>query len=253
MSDKIQNEATLVKFSIALYNIYLDQKNKDKFKNGLDELFKQFFSTKKICFSEAFLFLKLYCSSFESVPEGIRGYFKNSEDATRRFCEESSGLINVLDELTYWSIKESKGKRYITTEEVGNILSANHQMVLSLIHSERLPSYKLNNQYRVLYDDVISFIEENKYTSKKKQKNSKHALYNPTEITVSKKDTHIASIVIKNEPREESVESSTSTTNNTQINSDIIVNSGDSQKESGMGVPIATMMTSNKQKLSIDL
>ena len=253
MGDKIQNEAALVKFSIALYNICSERKNKDKFKMELDELFKQFFLAKKICFSEAFLFLKLYCSSFEFVPEGIRGYFKNSEDATRRFCEESSRLINVLDELTYWSIKESKGKRYITTEEVGGILSANHQMVLSLIHSERLPSYKLNNQYRILYDDVISFIEENKYTSKKKQKNFKRDSDAPIESPVSKKDTPIASIVIKDEPREERIESSTSTTNNTQINSDIIASSGDSQKESGMGVPIATMMTSNKQKLSIDL
>ena len=253
MGDKIQNEAVLVKFSIALYNICSERKNKDKFKMELGDLFKQFFLTKKICFSEAFLFLKLYCSSFEFVPEGIRGYFKNSEDATRRFCKESSRLINILDELTYWSIKESKGKRYITTEEVGGILSANHQMVLSLIHSDRLPSYKLNNQYRVLYDDVISFMEENKYTSKKKQNDSRRTPDKPMEIAASKKDTPIASIVVKNEPQEESVEDSVSTTNNTQINSDIIASSGDSQKESGMGVPIATMMTSNKQKLSIDL
>ena len=253
MGNKIQNESILVKFSIALYNICLEQKNKDKFNSELNELFKQFFLPKKICFSEAFLFLKLYCSSSEFIPEGIRGYFKNSEDATRRFCEESSHLINVLDELTYWSIKETKGKRYITTEEVGGILSANHQMVLGLIHSERLPSYKLNNQYRVLYDDVISFIEENKYTSKKKQKDSRRASDKSKKITVSKEDAPIASIVVKNEPLEENVESSTSTINNTQINSDIIVSNGDSQKESGMGVPIATMMTSNKQKLSIDL
>lgn len=246
----------LTAFSIMLYNICKENKGKDSLKKNIDELYITFFENQKICFGEAFSFLKMYCSDIDVLPNLLKNHFKNDKNEMEAFCSQSNKMILILNRLILWLIKDARGKRYITTEEVGTILSANHQMVLGLIHSGKLPAYKLNNQYRILYDDVILFIEENKYSSinkptKKQQQESVVSQKSPSQ---HKNNEPIVYIVEKKEgakdtKKKEPVE------NQEDSFSDIIDDNADSNKESGMGVSLANMIqpTKKKEKIAIEL
>lgn len=255
MSEKNQNESLLINLSIMLYKICQENKGKDTLKKNIEELFNKFFFNKKIAFNEAFSFLNL-CSNEDAVTDKLRLRLKNDGIEIINFCNQSKKMLSILNGLILWLIKDARGKRYITTEEVGTILSANHQMVLGLIHSGKLPAYKLNNQYRILYDDVILFIEENKYSSinkptKKQQQESVISQKSPSQ---HKNNEPIVYIVEKNEgakdtKKKESVE------NQEDSFSDIIDDNADSNKESGMGVSLANMIqpTKKKEKIAIEL
>jgi excisionase family DNA binding protein len=250
-----KTKTLLIHFSITLYKICQENKEKSSIKNAVISLYEEFFANQKISFDEAFNFLNKYCSNMDTLPEQMHKYFNNKNEL-EKFCNQSKKMIFVLNRLILWLIKDVRGKRYVTTEEVGNILSANHQMVLGLIHSGKLPAYKLNNQYRILYDDVILFIEENKYSSinkptKKQQQESVVSQKSPSQ---HKNNEPIVYIVEKKEgakdtKKKEPVE------NQEDSFSDIIDDNADSNKESGMGVSLANMIqpTKKKEKIAIEL
>lgn len=255
MSSKVQNESLLIRLSIMLYKICQENKGKDALKKNIEELYNTFFETQKVSFGDAFLFLKTYCSDIDFLPDSLKEYFKNDRTAMEAFCSQSKKMSSILNGLILWLIKNTQEKRYITTEEVGNILSANHQMILGLIHSGKLPAYKLNNQYRILYDDVILFIEENRYSSINKsiKKQRKEDIVPQKPSSQSMNEKPIAYIIEKKSETEKSEKGSVENQENSF--SDIMDDNTDSNKESRMGVSLANMMqpTKKKEKIAIEL
>lgn len=260
MTEKNTNESTvLAQFSLMLYKICQESKGKDVLKKNVEGLYNRFFVNDKIGFNEAFLFLQTYCSDPEFLPETLKTYFNHELSEMKEFCSQSKRMSSILNEFIICLIKDAKGKRYITTESVGTILSANHQMVLGLIHSGKLPAYKLNNQYRVLYDDVILFIEENKYFSKggtQEKKGGRNSI-SPKNIVYPPHEKNYESNVIPVENVHETKEAiqEEGSEKLRERPSDIIVDSNTPDKGVEMGVSLANMIqtTKKKEKIAIEL
>lgn len=258
MTEKNTNEsAVLAQFSLMLYKICQESKGKDVLKKNIEVLYNRFFANNKIGFDEVFLFLKVYCSDTELLPETLKIHFDYELSEMKEFCSQSKRMSSILNEFILCLIKDAKGKRYITTEAVGTILSANHQMVLGLIHSGKLPAYKLNNQYRVLYDDVILFIEENKYFSKGGTQEKKGQKFISRENVVSSQTKSNEANVIPIENAHETKEAiqEEGSEKLRERPSDIIVNSNTPDKGVEMGVSLANMIqtTKKKEKIAIEL
>ena len=213
------SENNLANFVFNLYKL-LNVPNETDRNREASVLTQQFFSETKISILEVFVFIDKHCSSLDTASESVKKLCVTPEEL-EVFCSEN--LRSVL--------KKNKDKRYICTEDVCNILSANRQVVLGLMRSEKLPAYKLNNQYRIDYDDLISFMAENRYRRSPIKKN----------------------VVIANENKISHKNNVDNDVPEDKNNSFVILNKNDSDEQVESNVSIVNMIQEKKEKISIDI
>lgn len=224
------SENNLVNFVFNLYKL-LNVPNETDRNREASVLTQRFFSETKISVLEVFVFIDKHCSSMDTASELIKKLCVTQEEL-EVFCSRRSDICLLFDENLRSVLKKNKDKRYICTEDVCNILSANRQVVLGLMRSEKLPAYKLNNQYRVDYDDLISFMAGNRYRKKPIKKNI---------IAADEKKT----------PRQNNVDNDDGSEN--KNSSFVILNKNDSEEQVESNLSIANMIQEKKEKISIDI
>lgn len=223
------SENNLANFVFNLYKL-LNVPNETDRNREASVLTQQFFSETKISILEVFVFIDKHCSSVDTASESVKKLCVTPEEL-EVFCSRRSDICVLFDENLRSVLKKNKDKRYICTEDVCNILSANRQVVLGLMRSEKLPAYKLNNQYRVDYDDLISFMAENRYRRKPIKRN----------------------VVIANENKTSHKNNVDNDVPEDKNNSFVILNKNDSDEQFESNVSIANMIQEKKEKISIDI
>lgn len=223
------SENNLANFVFNLYKL-LNVPNETDRNREASVLTQRFFSETKISVLEVFVFIDKHCSSMDTVSELIKKLCVTPEEL-EVFCSRRSDICVLFDENLRSVLKKNKDKRYICTEDVCNILSANRQVVLGLMRSEKLPAYKLNNQYRVDYDDLISFMAGNRYRRKPIKKN----------------------VIVSNENKTSHKNNLDDDGQEDKNNSFVILNKNDSDEQVESNLSIANMIQEKKEKISIDI
>jgi excisionase family DNA binding protein len=57
----------------------------------------------------------------------------------------------------------SQAKKYLTIEEVAELMGVNYHLIYRLVRSGELPSYRVGKLYRVSQEDLDLFLQKNRH------------------------------------------------------------------------------------------